>query len=121
MNKDNTYSTKEVAEILGVADRTVQRYLNSYYTLESGSYRVSSKMLEILKDEYLQSLSDTVVEEFTQEEYSKFKERLIEWSLLKEQVAYHRKSAESHNRQMEKLMDIMYGRNMLEGREKGLI
>lgn len=43
------YKLKEIAEILNVSDRTVQRYLNSYFSLEKGAYVVSEKMLNILK------------------------------------------------------------------------
>lgn len=120
MSEKDTYTTKEVAEILGVTDRTVQRYLNSYYSFESGSYRVSGKMLAILKEEYLEDTSDTVVEEFTGDEYIEFKKRLIEYPILKEQLEYHRKSSESHNRQIEKIIELMLQRNFIEARDKKL-
>ena len=59
------YKLKDVAEILGVSDRTVERYLKSYFSMEKGAYQVSEKMLEVLRSEYLESESDMVVEEFT--------------------------------------------------------
>ena len=47
------YKLKDVAEILGVSDRTVERYLKSYFSMEKGAYQVSEKMLEVLRSEYL--------------------------------------------------------------------
>lgn len=47
---------------------------------------------------------DTVVVEFTREEYEEFYNRLVEYSFLKEQLEYHRKLIESHNRQMELIL-----------------
>lgn len=105
------YKIKEVAEILNVSDRTVQRYLNSYFSLEKGAYVVSEKMLNILKKEHLEDESEDVVELFTKDEYQEFHKRLSEYPLLKDQIEYlkkdilyHRKSIESHNRQMELLL-----------------
>ena len=59
------YKIKEIAKILNVSDRTVERYLKSYFCLENRAYQVSEKMLEVLKSEYLENEFDTVVEEFT--------------------------------------------------------
>ena len=49
------YKIKEIAKILNVSDRTVERYLKSYFCLENGAYQVSEKMLEVLKSEYLEN------------------------------------------------------------------
>ena len=52
-----------------------------------------------------------IIEGFTEEEYQEYQKRLIEYPLLKDQIEYlkkdilyHRKSIESHNRQMELLL-----------------
>jgi predicted transcriptional regulator len=108
------YKLKEVAKILKVSDRTVERYLKSYFSLENGAYQVSEKMLEVLKFEYLENESDTVVEEFTREEYEEFHKRLVEYSFLKEQLEYHRKSIESHNRQMELILLSITNKKFIE-------
>ena len=108
------YSTKEVAEILGVSDKSVRRYLNGYFSIENGAYKVSEKMLDVLKQEYLETESDTIVQEFTQEEYEEFSKRLVEYSFLKEQLEYHRKSIDSHNRQMELLLLSVSNKKFLE-------
>lgn len=108
------YKLKEVAEILGVSDRSVERYLKSYFSLEKGTYQVSEKMLEVLKSEYLESEYDSIVEEFTKEEYEEFRKRLIEYQSLKEQLDYHKKSIENHNKQMDIVLKIIEQKNVLE-------
>ena len=80
------YKLKEIAEILNVSDRTVQRYLNSYFFFFFVAYIVSEKMLEILKSEYLDNDSDTIVEEFTKDDYIEFTKRLSEYPFLKERA-----------------------------------
>ena len=118
------YNSKEVAEILGVSDKSVRRYLNSYFSLNNGAYEVSKKMLYVLKNEYLGQSSDTSVQEFdrieyfTEEEYQEFHKRLVEYDVLKEQLEYHKRSAESHNRQMEIILNTMQQRNYIEAKEK---
>jgi hypothetical protein len=108
------YKIKEISKILNVSDRTVERYLKSYFSLEKGTYQVSEKMLEVLKLEYLESESDTVVEQFTKEEYEEFHKRLVEYPFLKEQLEYHRKSIESHNRQMELILLSITNKKFIE-------
>jgi predicted transcriptional regulator len=108
------YKLKEVAEILNVSDRTVERYLKSYFSMEKGAYQVSDKMLEVLKSEYLEDESDTIVEEFTKEDYQEFHKRLVEYSFLKEQLEYHRKSIDSHNRQMELVLLAITNKKFIE-------
>ena len=117
------YKIKEIAEILNVSDKSVRRYLNSYLSINNGAYEVSEKMLNILKNDYLGQSADNlrtgsdtenefpIIEGFTEEEYQEYQKRLIEYPLLKDQIEYlkkdilyHRKSIESHNRQMELLL-----------------
>lgn len=66
---ENKYTTKQIADVLGVSDKSVRRYLNSYFFLENGAYQVSEKMLEVLKNEYLGQDADTIVQPFTADEY----------------------------------------------------
>lgn len=122
---ENKYTSKEVAEILNVSDRSVQRYLNSYFSIEKGAYVVSEKMLNVLKKEYLEDESDDVVELFTKDEYQEFHKRLSEYPILKDRIGdilneldYHKRSAESHNKQMEIILNMMQQRNYIEAKEK---
>lgn len=114
------YTTKEIAEILKVSDRSVRRYLKSFISYENKGFKVTEKMLEIIKKEYLDGQeADTfgqydVIEGFSSEEYQEFQKRLIEYPTLKKELDYHKKSAESHQRQMEMILRIMQERNLLE-------
>lgn len=122
----NKYTSKEIAEILNVSDKSVRRYLNSYFSIEKGAYEVSEKMLNLLKIEYLGQSTDTDIqgyeriEYFTEEEYQEFHKRLVEYSNLKEQLEYHKKSSENHSRQMDIILNIMQQRNFIEATEKRL-
>lgn len=123
---EKKYNSKEIAEILNVSDKSVRRYLNSYFYINNGAYEVSEKMLTILKTEHLGQATDTSVQEFdrveyfTEEEYQEFHKRLVEYDILKEQLEYHRKSSESHNKQMELILNMMQQRNFIEAKEKKL-
>jgi hypothetical protein len=125
------YNSKEVAEILGVSDKSVRRYLNTYFSINKGVYEVSEKMLNTLKNDYLGQPADNLrtglsepvqefdrVEYFTEDEYQEFHKRLVEYEILKEQLDYHKRSAESHNKQMEIILNLMHQRNYIEAKEK---
>lgn len=127
------YNSKEVAEILGVSDKSVRRYLNSYFSIENGAYQVSEKMLEVLKNEYLGQSADNLrtssdknvqeyrAEYFTEEEYAEFQKRLTEYPLLKENIEflsnhieYYRKSMISKERQLEMILLAITDKRFLE-------
>ena len=128
---ENKYTSKEVAEILNVSDKSVRRYLNSYFSINNGTYEVYEKMLKILKSEHIGQAKDNLrtvsdidiqgferVEYFTEDEYQEFHKRLVEYPNLKEQLEYHKKSSESHSRQMEIILNMMQQRNFIEAKEK---
>ena len=112
---------------MNVSDKSVRRYLNSYFSIENGAYKVSEKMISVLKNEYLGQPADNLrtgsdidiqgferVEYFTEDEYQEFHKRLVEYPFLKEQLEYHRKSIESHNRQMELLLLSVTNKKFIE-------
>ena len=81
----------------------------------------SEKMLEILKSEYLDNDSDTIVEEFTKDDYIEFTKRLSEYPFLKERaesllkdMEYYRKSMTSKERQMELLLLAITSKRFIE-------
>ena len=141
---ENKYTTKQIAEILNVSDKSVRRYLNSYFSINNGAYEVSDKMLNILKSEYLGQPTDNLrtgsnypeqeeylgpghVEYFTEDEYQEFHKRLSEYPYLKERVNdilneldYHKRAGESHNKQMEIILQTLQQRNYIEAKEKKL-
>ena len=124
------YSSKEVARILGVSDKSVRRYLISYFSIENGAYKVSEKMLDVLKNEFLGQPADNLgqpvqgfdrVEYFTEEEYQEFHKRLVEYPLLKDRtesllrdIEYNRKSITSKERQMELLLLAITDKKFIE-------
>ena len=107
---ENKYTTKQIADILGVTDKSVRRYLNSYFSINNGAYEVSDKMLSILKSDYLglsadnlRTGSDTenefpIIEGFTEEKYQEYQKRLIEYPLLKDQIEYLKKDILYHRK-----------------------
>ena len=144
---ENKYTTKQIAEILGVTDKSVRRYLNSYFSINNGAYEVSDKMLNVLKAEYLGQSADNLrtgeepqeplkgnedfengrIEFFTEDEYQEFHKRLSEYPYLKERVNdilneldYHKRAGESHNKQMEIILQTLQQRNYIEAKEKKL-
>lgn len=144
---ENKYTTKQIAEILRVTDKSVRRYLNSYFSINNGAYEVSEKMLNILKTEYLGQPTDNLrtgeepqeplkgnedfengrIEFFTEDEYQEFHKRLSEYPYLKERVNdilneldYHKRAGESHNKQMEIILQTLQQRNYIEAKEKKL-
>ena len=104
------YKIKEIAEILNVSDKSVRRYLNSYFSINNGAYEVSEKMLNILKNDYLGQSADNlrtgsdtenefpIIEGFTEEEYQEYQKRLIEYPLLKDQIEYLKKDILYHRK-----------------------
>jgi predicted transcriptional regulator len=134
---EKVYTTKEVAEILQVSDRSVRRYLASYYTSNNGALQVSEKMLAVLKKEHIGQTEDTPdrdqgneeghLEFFTAEEYTEFHKRLSEYPYLKERIEfilneldYHKKAGESQSKQMEIILQALQQRNYIEAKEKDL-
>jgi transcriptional regulator with XRE-family HTH domain len=147
LEMENKYTTKQIADILGVTDKSVRRYLNSYFFINNGAYEVSEKMLTILKSDYLGQSSDSLrtgeepqeplkgnedfengrIEYFTEDEYQEFHKRLSEYPYLKERVDdilneldYHKRAGESHNKQMEIILQTLQQRNYIEAKEKKL-
>lgn len=147
LNMENKYTTKQIADILGVTDKSVRRYLNSYFSINNGAYEISDKMLSILKSDYLGQSADNLrtgeapqeplkgnedfengrIEYFTEDEYQEFHKRLSEYPYLKERVDdilneldYHKRAGESHNKQMEIILQTLQQRNFIEAKEKKL-
>lgn len=127
------YNSKEIAEVLGVSDKSVRRYLNGYFSIENGAYQVSEKMLDILKIEYLGQPEDTIVQPFTIDEYEEFRKRLTEYPMFKKHIESLQIEIEYHKNQyqnlmalhrefvkiQEKALDNLTQRNFIEAREKG--
>jgi hypothetical protein len=128
------YTIKELCDMYQINPRTLQRHLSNLYTTNKNKVLVPLDVVELLKSRHnYDNNNDTsttqlnqgnttdfldqeydIIEGFYNEEYKEFQKRLIEYPLLQKDLEYHKKSAESHQRQMEKILNIMQERNLLE-------
>lgn len=142
------YTTKEVAELLGVSERTIQRHIatliETLKTPNNKGFIIPEDIVNLLlsrhQNDKITTESDTenlefpYVEYFTEEEYEEFKKRITEYPFLKEQISISQEYLESlksqieyfrmsYHRQLdihEKLIDSVKERNFIEAKEKGL-
>lgn len=124
------YSIPDIAATFSVSERTAQRWIESLVIKEGNKILISEDVFNLLKSRHAPDTLPTIddsdiknferVEYFTEEEYQEFHRRLVEYQSLKEQLEYHRKSSESHNRQMEIILNMMQQRNFIEAKEKKL-
>jgi len=141
------YTIKELADKMSVSTRTVERYLQTLYTKEKNKVLIPLDVVELLevrhksdtntdtsKTEVRQDYDTSntpenedetesdfdIVEGFTVDEYQEFQKRLIEYPILNKDLEYHRKSAESHQRQMELILRNLEQRNFIEAKDKKL-
>lgn len=120
------YTVSEISRQTGDSTRQVQRKLKELINTDGNKYLIDEKLFRILypateRDNDVAELSYDVVEGFSSEEYAEFQKRLIEYPRLKEDLEYHRKSAKSHQKQMEMILTLMNQRNLIEGADKGYI
>ena len=124
------YTIKEFSDRLSVSTRTIERYLKSLYRKENNKIIIPLDVVELLEVRHnhdtttteLRQNSDNeneakefdIIEGFSDQEYQEFQKRLIEHPILLKELNYHKKSAESHQKQMEKVLSIMQERNLLE-------
>ena len=115
-----SYTIEELSEELNVSTMTITRHLKGLVLKEKNKIIVPLDVVKLLqvRHKYDSNLeSDDVfdiVEGFSSDEYQEFQKRLIEYPILKEQIEYHRKSAESHQRQMETILRVIEQKNYIE-------
>jgi len=142
------YTTKEVAELIGVSERTIQRHIatliETLKTPNNKGFTIPEDIVNLLlsrhQNDRTTTESDTensefpYVEYFTEEEYEEFKKRITEYPFLKEQINISQEYLESlksqieyfrmsYHRQLdihEKLIESVKERNFIEAKEKGL-
>lgn len=142
------YTTKEVAELFGVSERTIQRHIatliETLKTPNNKGFTIPEDTVNLLLSRHYNDKtttdSDTEnsefphVEYFTEEEYEEFKKRITEYPFLKEQISISKEYLESlksqieyfrmsYHRQLdihEKLIESVKERNFIEAKEKGL-
>jgi transcriptional antiterminator len=142
------YTTKEVAELIGVSERTIQRHIatliETLKTPNNKGFTIPEDIVNLLSSRHQNDKTTTesdtensefpYVEYFTEEEYEEFKKRITEYPFLKEQINISQEYLESlksqieyfrmsYHRQLdihEKLIDSVKERNFIEAKEKGL-
>lgn len=134
------YTIQELADRMSVSTRTIERYLKALYIKESNKIIIPLDVVELLEVRHKSDTSPTglrqdsdnssaeqydIVEGFTNEEYQEFQKRLIEYPLLKDKIDnlkndidYHRKSAQSQNKQLVLLLENLQQRNFIEAKNK---
>jgi predicted DNA-binding protein YlxM (UPF0122 family) len=139
-----TYNIKEIAEEIGVSERTILRQIQTISDKLKNPYSKDFAISEDLKNalfsDKFQTNSDNENEEFphveyfTSDEYEEFKKRITEYPFLKEQIESSKQHLEamekqieyfrfSYNKQLEiheKLIDSFRERNFIEAKEKRL-
>jgi hypothetical protein len=132
----NNYTIADIVATFSVSERTAQRWVESLVFKENNKIVIPQDVFDLLKSRHssdtLPTLPDTeyeypIVEGFTEDEYQEFHKRLSEYPYLKERISdvlneldYHKRSAESHNRQMEIILQTLQQRNYIEAKEKKL-
>jgi transcriptional antiterminator len=134
MSMQKFYTTEELAEIFDVSPRTVQRQISKIADELSANKKgykipvnIAFEIAERNNYDFQKEIDGQLVrtEYFTENEYIEFHKRLSEYPVLKNRVEqllndldYHRKSAESHNRQMELILRNLEQRNFIEAKDK---
>ncbi|MRI64590.1 hypothetical protein EDM00_11430 [Ornithobacterium rhinotracheale] len=140
---DTKYTTSQMAEIIGVSVRTIQRQLATLRDSLSPNNKIfNNNVLQILELINRKDLSDTKrhqttlndnenefdrVEYFTEEEYQEFHKRLVEYPLLLDKIKMLVQELEMskrneiwHQKQQERLLNTINQRNYIEAKEKNL-
>lgn len=127
------YTIKELSDKYYVSTRTIVRHLKSLILKDKNKTLIPKDVVKLLEVRHNYDTSMTseklieneikydVIEGFTNEEYQEFQKRLIEHPLLQKDLEYHRKSAESHQRQMEMLLQNFQQRNVIEAKDKKIL
>lgn len=124
------YTTEELGELFSVSSRTIQRAVSKIadeLSDKSKGYKIpaniAKEIAKVNNYEFKNEIDGQLVREeyFTENEYNKFYKQLSEYPYLKDKIKtlldeldYHKKSAESHQRQMEMILKIFEQRNLLE-------
>jgi uncharacterized membrane protein YgaE (UPF0421/DUF939 family) len=138
------YTIKELSDMYSVSTRTIVRHLESLILKEKNKVIVPLDVVKLLEVRHNYDTTMTqvrhnydtsktqeevdetegdydILEGFSNEEYQEFQKRLIEHPIIKKDLEYHRKSAISHQLQMELILQNLTQRNMIEGHDKKII
>jgi hypothetical protein len=137
------FTIKELSDMYSVSTRTIVRHLEALILKEKNKVLIPYDVVKLLEVRHNYDTSKTevrqdydtgntpenedetesdfdIVEGFTMDEYQEFQKRLVEYPLIKKDLEYHRKSAKSHQRQMELILRNLEQRNFIEAKDKKL-
>jgi hypothetical protein len=137
------FTIKELSDMYSVSTRTIVRHLEALVLKEKNKVLIPYDVVKLLEVRHNYDTSKTevrqdydtgntpenedetesdfdIVEGFTMDEYQEFQKRLVEYPLIKKDLEYHRKSAKSHQRQMELILRNLEQRNFIEAKDKKL-
>lgn len=123
------YSTKEIAELFGVSERTIQRHIatlsDNISNTDKKGFSIPEDIVFFLAERHHYDISATTndserheeqdtfphIEYFTEEEYQEFKKRITEYPFLKEQIKLSNEHLESLKSQID-YFRISYNRQL---------
>ena len=133
------YTIKELSELHSVSTRTIEKRLRNLVLKERNKNLIPLDIVKLLEKRHNSELTPNqlrtdseastedieninvdydIVEGFSNEEHQEFQKRLIEYPILKQELEYHKKASESHQRQMEHILRTLEQRNYIEAKEK---
>lgn len=113
------YTTKEIAELFGVSERTIQRHIttlsDNISNTDRKGFSIPEDIVLFLAKRHHYDISTTTndnerqgkneefphIEYFTEEEYQEFKKRITEYPFLKEQIKLSNDHLESLKSQID--------------------
>lgn len=123
------YSTKEIAELFGVSERTIQRHIatlsDNISNTDKKGFLIPEDIVFFLAERHHYDIPTTTndnerheeqdafphIEYFTEEEYQEFKKRITEYPFLKEQIKLSNEHLESLKSQID-YFRISYNRQL---------
>ena len=126
------YTIKELSDRYSVSTRTIVRHLDSLILKDKNKVLIPFDVVELLEVRHNYDTTTTsekaietkveydIEEGFSKEEYAGFQKVLIEYPMIKQELEYHRKSAISHQKQMELILRNIEQRNFIEAKDKKL-
>lgn len=129
-------TVSEIARQFNVNVRQVQRRIKKLVSIENGKYLIDDSIIPMLQfddsnttnqDTTATDATDTVWQEFTQEQYDRLQMILITHPILQKELEnknkeleYFRNSNTDKEEQISKLIGIFEQRNFIEAKEKKL-
>lgn len=112
MEKDNKYSTDDIATTLNVSIRTAQRYVESLVNKGVGKLFFERDVFDLIisrhsnDNQTTEDDTEIITDYFTPDQYEEFRKRLIEYPMLKKHIEGLQSEIEYHKNQYKNLMHL---------------